>query len=252
MHKLEQLWYLQQCDSEITKLEKQYKNEPLVSEVKELKAKLKKEEERLKVREDDLREKKKKYKMLELELQKATDEIKYLKKQLYGGEVSNLKELSNMEKKLELVEKDEVSLENNIIDQIELMEESEQLSEEQKKRCKVIQNKLDKKTKEMEKALNEINKSIEGYREKRKGLEEKVSKEHLARYNRLIQRPDKKGVARVINNRCEGCRVSIPNSQAGKLYNPDIILYCENCGRLLVKFRIDHENELAEKREKES
>ncbi len=252
MYQLEQLWFLQECDTEIAVQEKRYKEEPLVAEVEELRAKLVKEEERLKKREDDLREKKKKNKMLDLSLQKATDEIKSLKKKLYGGEVSNLKELSTMEKKLELVEKEEAKLENAIIEQMEMVEESENLFEEQKKRRDACQDKLDKKSKGLKKVLANIKKTIKELQKKRVDIESKVSKEHLDRYNRLIQRPDKKCVAKVTNDRCEGCRVSIPNSQVGKLYNPDIILYCENCGRLLVKFRIDAENELAEKREKES
>ncbi len=67
---------------------------------------LRREKEGLEEVGNDIKPRQKEIKRQDLNLQSATDEIKNLKRRLYGGEVSNVRELEMMEKRLIKVKKE--------------------------------------------------------------------------------------------------------------------------------------------------
>ncbi len=243
MEQLELLWHLQEIDLTIAGLEKELEEEPLISRVEKLEDKHKREGLHLDEINKSIKDKQKEIKILDLNLQKANEEIKTLRRKLYGGEVSNVKELGTMEKKLELVEKDKDLFENDIIEQIEILEEAEKSLEAQKNTIAAYQKKLKERQGELKDKILEIQQKINESKLKRDGILKNINEDYLERYKLLNKRPDKKGVARVVNDICEGCRVFISSGQRGRLYNAETMLYCENCGRLLVRFREDIERE---------
>ena len=249
MEQLELLWHLQQSDLTVLGLEKELEDNPLLSTVNNLKDKYEKEKSHLDQLSNDLQERQKKIKRMDLDLQKADEEIKTSKKKLYGGEISKVKEVEQMEKRLEQAEKEKDTLENQIIEQIEEAEEAEKVLEKQRKVFAEHEKTLKQKQDELNKKVEEINRKISEAKIKRDEISEKVNEDYLEKYKVLTNRPDKKGVARVENDICEGCRVYISSAQRGKLYNPQTMLYCENCGRLLVKFREDVEKEKLQNKE---
>jgi predicted nucleic acid-binding Zn-ribbon protein len=51
-------------------------------------------------------------------------------------------------------------------------------------------------------------------------------------YSRMRMYPP---VARVLNNQCQACRVTVTSSGMQKLRQGDELVHCENCGRILVR-----------------
>ncbi|MFY9114891.1 MAG: hypothetical protein WAO23_06590 [Dethiobacteria bacterium] len=239
MEQLELLWHLQERDMAIMELEKQLREDPLIAEVKASEGRLRREKEGLEEVGNDIKARQKEIKRQDLNLQSATDEIKNLKRRLYGGEVSNVRELEMMEKRLIKVKKEKDALENKIIELIEGLEAAEKAWESQKVIVTGCEKKVKDKRSDLKKQMAKIEQGIADLKLKREELLEKIDDHYLERYKVMCQRPDKKGMARVIDNICEGCRVFISSAQRGQLYNPQSMVYCENCGRLLVKFRED-------------
>lgn len=239
MEQLELLWHLQECDTSIAELEKQLKEDPLIAESKASEDRFRREKERLEEIGEDIKARQKEIKRQELNLQSATDEIKNLKTRLYGGEVSNVRELEMMEKRLTSVEKNKDALENKILELIEELETVEKTRESGKMMVADCKKIMESRRSDLKERMAEIERNIAELKTERKGLLEKIDDFYLERYRIVCQRPDKKGMARVVDNICEGCRVFISSAQRGNLYNPQSLVYCENCGRLLVMFSED-------------
>jgi predicted nucleic acid-binding Zn-ribbon protein len=59
-----------------------------------------------------------------------------------------------------------------------------------------------------------------------------IPKELLEQYKK-VKRTNTNPVAKVNNNQCSGCNMSIPSLMFSKLRSGEGIVECDNCGRLL-------------------
>lgn len=60
-----------------------------------------------------------------------------------------------------------------------------------------------------------------------------IPEEVLKDYHRIKTfRPDP--VARLCDNRCDGCKIGLPSGVAASVANSDHLVHCENCGRILI------------------
>ncbi len=242
MEPLEFLWHLQQKDLSIADLEKSMQEEPLIFEEQQIEKELSNENSKLEKLNEELKNKQKELKKAEMNLQKASDEVKDIRKKLYGGEISKVKEVEQYEKKLELLEKDKEKYENQTLEYMEIVEELEEKKQEQTELIEKQDKERRKKRKEKDEKLAELKRKKTEAEKERDELAAQIDEYYLEKYNSLRQKVGKRAISRVVNDICEGCRVLISSSPREKLYNPNLMVYCENCGRLLVKFQEDREN----------
>jgi uncharacterized protein len=229
------LWDLQELDLSIANLTEEIENTPLREEAREAgeaAANLQEEAER---EEGRLKELRRKLKSLELDLQNKTSERQALHKKLYGGEVGNIKELEQMEKKLNFLVKEQQALEEEALERMESIEEAEHLLKELQSQGAARRQALQEKERQLEEKLAGLHATRERLQAERAALAGQVEPRWLDRYTLMAQRHLGRGLARVINDICEGCRVYISSAQRGLLFYPQSTVYCENCGRLLVK-----------------
>ena len=64
-----------------------------------------------------------------------------------------------------------------------------------------------------------------------------VSSELLDNYEKLRSRLGDSGVARLEHGTCMGCHMKMPATELDRIRHqpPDVIVYCEQCGRILVR-----------------
>jgi predicted nucleic acid-binding Zn-ribbon protein len=64
-----------------------------------------------------------------------------------------------------------------------------------------------------------------------------VAPELLDEYERLRGLLAGVGVAKLVGNRCEGCHLTLPAMEIDRIRHlpPDEKVYCDECGRLLVR-----------------
>jgi predicted nucleic acid-binding Zn-ribbon protein len=232
---LKLLWDLQELDLSIAALTEEIENTPLresVREAGEMAESLKTETEG---EENRLKELRRKLKNLELDLLKKSSEREALHKKLYGGEVGNIKELEQMEKKLNFLVKEQQALEEETLALMEAVEELERLLQGMHSRGAAQAQELLEKERQLEEQLAGLSETKERLQAERAALAGRIEPRWLERYNIMAQRHHGRGLARVVNDICEGCRVFISSAQRGFLYNPQALVYCESCGRLLIK-----------------
>ncbi|HSW35301.1 MAG TPA: hypothetical protein VLH18_01720 [Candidatus Limnocylindrales bacterium] len=229
------LWDLQQIDLSIRELVAKIEEAPLLSGVQETADCLEKLKSELIEVEKRLKEDRKVMKNLEMDVQKLVEDRKILKDSLYGGKISNIKELEQMHRKMELLTERKDALEDKIMTFLELIEEQEAFQREHLE-------KIDQCTTEYRDMEKRLSAALQTYVEEKDSLEQereiqagKIEAKYMDKYLTLAQKYRGQGMASVVNDICGVCRVFISSALRGRLYNPDALVYCENCGRLLIK-----------------
>lgn len=233
---LKLLWKLQELDLAIEELEDESENNPLHQEAGEAVERLAGLEEALEGTEQALKEQRKKLKRGELDLEAITAEHNELHKRLYSGEVKNIKELEQMEIRLRSVKRSQLNLEEELIDMMEAIEEQERLAGDLTVQQSEAAAELQQRQQRLDDELARLRIEMEKLQERREGLTSQIEPQYLERYRELVRRYQGRGLARVINDICQGCSVFISSAQRGFLYDPRAMIYCENCGRMLVRF----------------
>ncbi len=232
---LKLLWDLQELDLEIGAIVKQIEETPALSGVDEVSARLEELRQEISKKEENYKEDQKKLKALEMRTQKIVDDRKNLKENMYDGTVTSIKELEQMQRKMELLAEEKLGLEEDILILMESVEEQELSLEQIKAEFARTDQELKEKEQMLEKNLAHMEEKLKELKEKRSRHIEGILPKLLDRYNMLAEKHQGQPLARVEDEICGGCRVFISSALRGHLYNPEAMVYCENCGRLLVK-----------------
>lgn len=232
---LEQLWQLQEIDLAIKALEEEEEHTPLRQELQTATEQVERLRAELAGDEETLKNQRKRLKKLEMDLQKNSDSRAALRKRLYGGEVSNVRELEQMEVKLGLLEKEQQAQEDEALELMEAIESGD--AELRGKAAGLQEEENNRRVKETElgEALKRIAAGLEQLRRQKEELAARIEPRLMERYRLLAQKHRGRALARVAGDICGGCGVFISSAQRGFLYNPEALVYCESCGRLLVK-----------------
>ncbi|MDA1129276.1 MAG: C4-type zinc ribbon domain-containing protein [Chloroflexi bacterium] len=157
-----------------------------------------------------------------------------LNSQLYGGEITNPRDLESLEREaanvLKLVEQHET----------DLSEINEKIEEAQTRKVKLEAKLGDARTTwearqaELEAAIKELGAKRAGFEGQRSKLTEGLDPTSLKHYE--ILRKSKGGVAvcKVERGLCQGCRMSLPTHQQQRVRNGQQTVLCSSCGRMLI------------------
>lgn len=169
---------------------------------------------------------------LEAETQKVRSEN--LNSQLYGGEITNPRDLEVVEREasnvLQLVKQHETTL----------SEINERIEEAQNKKT-ALETKLDAVRKawevrqaELQARIKELNEERAGFEGRRLQLTEGLDPKSLQHYETLRKSKGGLAVAKVERGLCQGCRMSLPTHQQQRVRNGSQTVLCSSCGRILV------------------
>lgn len=233
---LKYLWELQELDLAIGALVEQLEQNPFHLEAEEAAENLERVEEELKLAEQVLKDQQKRLRRGELDLETISAEYGELNRRLYSGETKNVKELEQMEVKLRSVKQKQLTLEEKLLGLMESMEQQEELMGELTSQQDEAAGEMHKRQQLLDEELARLGKELKKLEAQHGQLSAQIEPGRLRLYRNIAERYQGRGVARVINDICQGCRVSISSAQRGFLYDPRTLVYCENCGRLLVRF----------------
>lgn len=168
---------------------------------------------------------------LEAATQKERSET--LNSQLYGGEVTNPRDLESLEREasnvLRLVEQQESALEEitTKIDEAQNKKtELESKLSEAKSAWKIRQS-------ELQSALKELKSERAGFEGQRSKLTEVLDPTSLQQYEILRKSKGGLAVAKVERGLCQGCRMSLPTHQQQRVRGGHQVVLCSSCGRML-------------------
>lgn len=167
----------------------------------------------------------------EADLAAATRQCEGLEKKLYGGEITNVKEIDQVRAKCEFLRKDIGKRENELVSgllECENLGQRVALDEaglREKKRLHA------EKQQRMTREIGRLEAELASIESHYTALAARVEP-RLLRQFRELSRKLPAPVAKVESGICGGCRRSIPTGQAAQA--ADKLLYCDNCGRILL------------------
>ncbi|MCU1453172.1 MAG: Zn-ribbon protein [Acidimicrobiales bacterium] len=194
----------------------------------------------LAAQEDDVRSRRdalsREQRSLEDEVASLTDKRQGVEATMYGGTVSNPRELQAMQEEMAALGRRMGQLEDRII---ELMEEIEPLDRELVELGTGIatqEHEVARLTREVAEQEQSISAELEVEGAARSASVEGIPAALLAEYESLRAGSGGIAVARLAGNQCGGCHLTLSAVEFARIRKlpPDEVAHCEECGRLLV------------------
>jgi uncharacterized protein len=171
----------------------------------------------------------------ELKLKSVETKQADYEKRYYDGSVKNPKELTAIEKEIQLLKQQKSKIDGELL---AYYESATALKEKLAKATNAFQvwhERYDVAYKNEASARHKLEKELASLMTNRKSSVAKVTnKELLSRYESISKRVGDTGAALVVDNRCEACHVSITHYIARALESGTIYETCESCGRILL------------------
>jgi predicted nucleic acid-binding Zn-ribbon protein len=176
-------------------------------------------------------------KALEGTLASTEARIAEIDKRMYSGTVSASRELQAMSDEVAHLKERVSDLEGQVL---EAMEVSEPIDAE----VAALEAEEAGGTAEVERlrglatgAEAEIDAELAAQQQARAAAVEAVPPALLTEYDQLRRKLDGVGAARLVGNLCTGCHLSLSATEVDHIRHqpPDTTVYCENCGRILIR-----------------
>jgi len=228
METTRQLYELQEQDNEIEQAEQSLaqKNSELGNRAV-LEAAMQKaaaEQKRL----DDLKRQRRE---AEAQVNDILSKIKTAEQQLYGGKVTNPKELSNLQHEINTLKTQNDNLETKALDIIDKLETTEKSAAAVSAEYKTTEEAWNRRQKQLAVEVEQLKAQLAELKPERAQTAGQIEAPVLALYNKLRQQK-KQAVSRVEQGICRACRISLSASAVQRARNGQPV-QCSTCGRIL-------------------
>ncbi len=235
---LEQLAHLQKIDQE-TARKTDLKDNALPTEIEGLRVSYENARERLKKFDEELSAINKQRKELELKVEETRDSIAKAKQKLPGVKTNVeyraiLKEQDNFEKKIVLMEDEQLELMESIDTKSGERKQLEKSESEEKQKFEV--NK-----KEKEEAMGELGERLAELSAQRDEIITAISPGVYANYSKVSRQRSGVGVAEIVDQSCRACFQLIPPQLDVLIRTTGEIYQCPHCDRYL--YHVPEESE---------
>jgi len=169
-----------------------------------------------------------------LESESHKERSESLNSQLYGGEITNPRDLESLEREAsnvrQLVEKQETSLS----EMRERIEEAQNSRTELETKLEEVRTARGIRQTELRAEIKELSKERAGFEGQRSKLTEGLDSTSLKHYETLRKSKGGLAVAKVERGLCQGCRMSLPTHQQQRVRSGSQTVLCSSCGRILI------------------
>jgi len=157
-----------------------------------------------------------------------------IESRLYGGAITNLRELTALEEEHNISKRNLAAAEESVGPAKLASEQA--VAKHDALQVKLLETEEEWKvtSRELKKRARDVSKVCRGLELERNGASEGVGERDLALYRNLLPRKGGTAVARVKRGICQGCRIKLPIREMGQLKSADNLVMCSSCGRILL------------------
>ncbi len=235
MSELARLQQVQELDTRIFALRAQAERHPLAEEIAALKEKEGERVRDLQEAESSLERSGKKQSRLEAEVRAIEEKLAREEEKLFGGRVTNPKELRGLQAEVRSLQRQKDGLETELLEEMEeqdgIRSRVEEIRSEREGLLAEIAEKEAVLRSDLEKLHGELGELEREREELAAGLEEEL----LRLYEKLLAGKQNLAVVKVVEGICQGCRVELPGKEYDRFLKSEGIFRCPNCGRILVR-----------------
>ena len=235
MSEWEDLYQLQQVDTELFELQQEEESLPLRLEVEELEEGLVSLREELGRIREELEEGRKSQRLQETRIEDLSAKIKGEEDKLYSGKVSNPKELRSIQAEVQSIGRKRDQEETVLLELMEKVEELEGSIAGREEQERADEQKLEKSRSSLGAELERIAALRRDGEARRDVLRPRISGDSLKAYDDLIANRHRVAVVKVVDGACLGCHMSLPAQEHDRFMKSETLFRCSNCRRILVK-----------------
>jgi hypothetical protein len=230
MSKAKQLYELQEVDLEI-----QRKTEALT----QVKSQLGKDDDLVAARsaldvvKKHLSELEHQQKTMEWETSDLGAKIASVEKKLYGGSLQNPRELQGFQQEFELLKAQRGEKEDKLLSIMLDVDGVKQEVSQKSSEFAAVEREWQENQQKLSKQKEELEAELAALEQKRALLGSQTEPACLRLYEEVRRAKQGHGVAKVMQGRCQGCRISLPMSDQQRARMGHELVQCSNCGRIL-------------------
>ena len=230
MSQVQQLYRLQQYDTEITQKKRRLAEVvQLQRETEELLAARK----RFAKASDEVTQWTTAQTDLSLELGSVNDKAKRSNNRLYSGQVTNPKELEDLQHEVEALGRRRGVLEDEVLEAMIMLEDAQAELESAQKSLSEIKTAWEQSQASLKAEQNELAIKLHGLMSERETQKDRIDPKALKQYESIRKRANGLAVVPFINNACTGCHVTVSANKALQVERGERVT-CNGCGRILV------------------
>jgi predicted nucleic acid-binding Zn-ribbon protein len=169
----------------------------------------------------------------EWELSDLGSKISVVEKKLYGGSVKNPRELTPFQQDMEILKAQRAEREDKLL---ALMMDVDSLQQDiglKKSDFEKIEREWRENQQKLSNQLAELETEVAQLKQKRDMLASQIDSASLDLYEEMRRAKQGQAVAKVVQGRCQGCRISLSVSDQQKARMAQELAQCSNCGRIL-------------------
>ncbi len=171
----------------------------------------------------------------EMDAKAIIDKIEKNKNELYGGKISEIKELKQLQKVIETLQEEQDKIEEDLLI---LMDEEDNIKLKRRvleKEISELKEQLSEIKKQVEQEDSVIKQLIEQKEIEKKEVVKQINDQSLVdRYNILWSDKNGEAIVEINGTICSGCNLSLPSDIIYHLQKDDCLIICPNCNRILV------------------
>ena len=171
---------------------------------------------------------------LESESAALSERLARLEERLYGGSITNVRELTAIETEHAAAKRELAQVEESSEPAQMAAEEARQLNEQRQSELAVAEQKWSESESELKSNRRRLGRLCLRMDEERKVSTAGIPAEDLSLYNSLLIRKGGVAVVRVERGVCQGCRVRLPLRELARIRASGNLVSCSSCGRILL------------------
>jgi hypothetical protein len=169
----------------------------------------------------------------QLTLKQLEEKIKSVHQRLFGGNVSNPKELQALEKDEQMLNEHKGKLDERILTLMELTEKQQAALEKMRAEIAQVTERAQKLEAAYKQQILSLAKEMKQWETAKQEAEHRLSSPLLKRYESVAKEVGHLALVSVKRNACGGCRSIVAEWSLKRLQDEAELIRCENCGRLL-------------------
>jgi len=167
----------------------------------------------------------------EWEVDDVLSKISAAEEQLYGGKITNPKELSGLQHEVNTLKAKSDQLENQALEIIEQVEAAEKSAAAATGDFQKLEDEWHRQQQQLSDEIEKLKSRLSELKQKRQQASDDTESQAIELYEKIRQNK-KPAVARVEQGICRICRISLPASALQRARGGDPV-QCSSCGRIL-------------------
>ncbi|MFQ5861119.1 MAG: zinc ribbon domain-containing protein [Dehalococcoidia bacterium] len=169
----------------------------------------------------------------ELQVETPRQKLADLEAKMYGGTVTNPRELEGMQQEAGMLRRHLSQGEDRLLEVMLALEEAQGLAQEAEARLEEAEGRWQAQQEALQEEYRQLQGEVHHLETLRKEQAARVASTDLALYERLRAAKGGRPVARVERGMCRGCQVTLPTHELQRARTAREPLLCPSCGRIL-------------------